>query len=221
MSADSTSAVSPGDHSTTFTGLAAWACRQRMRVSWLLNLAILALLALSGHSWSQDSWLDGALEMTGLACLILCTLGRIWASVHINGRKDRELVTDGPYSMVRNPLYVFSAVGALGIGLASENLAVLALLLLAFAFYYPLVVRGEEQVLAGLFPDTFPAYAARVPRFVPRPGLFRENAVVPVDARRFRRSLADASVFIWLDFGLQGLEWLRGAGLLPTLFVVP
>ncbi len=203
------------------SALGAWACRQRMRVSWALGLAILGLLAFSGHSWSQDHWLDGVLEATGLICLILCTVGRIWASVHIDGRKDRELVTDGPYSVVRNPLYVFSAIGALGFGLASENLAVLALLLLAFALYYPLVVRGEEEVLAGLFPDSFPAYAARVRRFLPRPSLFRENAIVPVDARRFRRSLMDATVFLWLYLLLQGLEWLHGAGVLPTLFLVP
>ncbi|MBJ02791.1 MAG: hypothetical protein CMK00_07980, partial [Planctomycetes bacterium] len=53
------------------SALGAWACRQRMRVSWALGLAILGLLAFFGHSWSQDHWLDGVLEATGLICLIL------------------------------------------------------------------------------------------------------------------------------------------------------
>ena len=31
----------------------------------------------------------------------------------------------------------------------------------------------------------------------------------------------DATVFLWLYLLLQGLEWLHGAGVLPTLFLVP
>src|SRR5262245_36841884 len=33
---------------------------------------------------------------------------RFWATLYIGGRKERELVTDGPYSLCRHPLYLGS-----------------------------------------------------------------------------------------------------------------
>ena len=45
-----------------------------------------------------------------------------WSSLYIAGRKGRELVTVGPYSTCRNPLYFFSIVGAAGMGAQSGSL---------------------------------------------------------------------------------------------------
>ena len=40
--------------------------------------------------------------------ILICILGRTWATLYIGGQKQRELVTKGPYSVVRNPLYLFT-----------------------------------------------------------------------------------------------------------------
>ena len=56
------------------------------------------------------------IEKAGLALIVICILGRTWCTLYIGGRKKRELINKGPYSVVRNPLYFFTTIGAAGIG---------------------------------------------------------------------------------------------------------
>jgi protein-S-isoprenylcysteine O-methyltransferase Ste14 len=78
---------------------------------------------------------------------------------------DHQLVTNGPFAIVRHPMYV-------GLFLASIG----ALLLyftwttLFFAFFAPLLMfraRREEQVLSAEFGDQWAMYCQRVPMLVP------------------------------------------------------
>ena len=68
------------------------------------------------------------LEAFGLFLLTVCSIGRLWALLYISGHKTYEIITDGPYSIVRHPLYLFSLIGAIGIGMASENILIMAIL---------------------------------------------------------------------------------------------
>ena len=73
------------------------------------------------------------IEMTGIGLVIICIAGRMWSCLYIGSRKNRELVTTGPYSITRNPLYLFSTIGAAGIGLMFGSIAAtLGLGLLAY-----------------------------------------------------------------------------------------
>jgi protein-S-isoprenylcysteine O-methyltransferase Ste14 len=82
--------------------------------------------------------------------------------------KNRRLATGGPYAHTRNPLYLGSALAAVGFCLAAQN-GWLWLVIGGFfaAVYWP-VIRAEEKKLYGLFPDDYPAYAAAVPLLFPR-----------------------------------------------------
>ena len=55
-----------------------------------------------------------ALELFGVALLAVAAMGRIWCLIYIAGRKNKELCQLGPYSLCRNPLYLFSFVGVIG-----------------------------------------------------------------------------------------------------------
>jgi protein-S-isoprenylcysteine O-methyltransferase Ste14 len=101
-----------------------------------------------------------------LVLVIPGLLLRAYASGYV--KKNSELTTTGPYAHTRNPLYLGSILIAAGFGAASLNpWLLLALVLLFLGIYLP-VIRGEEEYLRAHFAG-FDAYAAHVPRLLPRP----------------------------------------------------
>src|SRR5690606_40050349 len=71
--------------------------------------------------------------------IVVCVIGRTWSSIYIAGHKVQTLVMDGPYSISRNPLYVFSIIGAAGAG------AQLGSIVLALAAGFVAWIRSEER----------------------------------------------------------------------------
>ena len=96
------------------------------------------------------------------------SLGRMWCSLYIGGRKTKSLVTEGPYSICRNPLYFFSLIGMVGVGFASETFLIPGILAAAFAAYYPFVIKAEEAHLLAAHGPQFEQYRRAVPTFFPR-----------------------------------------------------
>jgi protein-S-isoprenylcysteine O-methyltransferase Ste14 len=80
----------------------------------------------------------------------------------------RRLVTGGPYALSRHPVYLGEIVTAIGVNLATAGWAS-ALAVIYFVICELLRMRWEEGVLARAFPDEYPAYAERVPRYAPNP----------------------------------------------------
>jgi len=104
----------------------------------------------------------------GLGLVLACPgeMIRIWASGHIE--KTQRLATGGPYAHTRNPLYVGSALLALGVAVAAWSLlAALALAVYLLAFY-PGVIAEEANFLRTKFPEEYAAWSAAVPAFLPR-----------------------------------------------------
>ena len=154
-------------------------------------------------------WLADACEIAGLLLLACAAFGRIWCLIFIAGRKNDSIVTDGPYSTVRNPLYVFSFLGAVGFGLTVENPLLALLLAVIFGAYYALVVRKEERYLTSSFGAAYQEYAKRTPRWFPRFRLYHERATVPVFTAKIRAGILDAMWFIWAFLLWELIESLR------------
>jgi protein-S-isoprenylcysteine O-methyltransferase Ste14 len=83
-------------------------------------------------------------------------------------RKDASLATSGIYALTRNPLYVGSALLAVGFAIMSGKELAALLLSVPFVLIYPRVILREEAHLERLFRGEFQKYKARVPRFFPR-----------------------------------------------------
>lgn len=107
------------------------------------------------------------------AGIVLAGLGialRTWAVCHCNYAQGRpkSLATSGPYSLIRNPLYVGNILILAGATAASE-LAWLLPIAVCWAFaIYSLAIRHEEARLLDRYGEDFLRYAACVPRWVPR-----------------------------------------------------
>jgi protein-S-isoprenylcysteine O-methyltransferase Ste14 len=195
--------------------------RRRITVSRIFGVLVLLLVLFTTHSFSQGSLTDTVLEMSGLFLLTICSIGRLWALLYISGYKKLELITEGPYSMVRHPLYVFSLIGAIGIGLASENVLVLAVLVIFYLLYYPLTILVEEKKLVDKFDQAYLDYIKRTPRFLPRLSLYKGSAQYQINTDVFVKKLVLGMWFIWIFIILHIIEMLQQSGHIPVFLRVP
>ena len=88
---------------------------RRMTLALLLAL-VFAVLLFGQSIFPPETALHEAIEMIGIVLIVIGIAGRLWSTLYIGGRKSASVVSDGPYSITRNPLYVFSAVAAVGVG---------------------------------------------------------------------------------------------------------
>jgi protein-S-isoprenylcysteine O-methyltransferase Ste14 len=82
-------------------------------------------------------------------------------------RKTRELTTTGPYSIVRNPLYVGSFMIMCGFSALIDHVENVIVILGPLAGLYFLQVLEEERRLLELYGARWTDYAQTVPRFIP------------------------------------------------------
>jgi protein-S-isoprenylcysteine O-methyltransferase Ste14 len=190
------------------------------RIAWSrAALAVVLLLVLfGGPPTFVSGWAAELSEMLGYALLVAATLWRIWCALFIAGAKNQALAQAGPYSVVRNPLYLGNVLGLVGFGFAVEQPYVALLFAGGFALLYPAVVRAEEARLQVLFGDRFREYCAAVPRWVPDWSLYREPEAVTVRPREVRKAILDAMWFLWAFAIWEFVEQLHDAAILPRLF---
>lgn len=194
---------------------------RRRRFVAVALVAVLAVSLFTGTAWGADGPIGRLIESTGLLLIAVAIVGRAWCSLYIGGRKAEELVTTGPYSLCRNPLYLFSFVGAFGVGLQSGSISLgLVFLAAAMAIFIPLIAR-EETYLSHAMPRTFLAYRARTPRLLPLVALWRSPQEIMVRPDLFVRTVLDGLPFViaWPLF--EGVELLQKIGLFPVLLRWP
>lgn len=156
-----------------------------------------------------SKFLLDVLELIGLAFLIIASFGRVWCLTYSGGKKNKQLVVQGPYSMMRNPLYVFSFIGVIGLGLAVRNPLLAAMLGVIFVIYYSFVVRKEERKLISIFGDDYKKYMERVPRWFPNFRLFIEPDNLTLNPKHVRIGILDAMWFLWFFFLWELIEIIR------------
>lgn len=110
---------------------------------------------------------------SGALLAVLAAVIRTWAAaylhseiVHDHALHSENLVADGPYRYLRNPLYLGGVLLGAGIGLMASRSGWFVITLGLLFFYHRLIFR-EEAALTASQGDRFRAYCARVPRFFP------------------------------------------------------
>jgi len=154
--------------------------RKKGRIQWsrefrirLVIIPVAILLARLGAFRSHRANTDPWLAAIGLVLFGLGLGFAIWARVHIGRnwggpmtRKDEpELVTSGPYRLVRHPIYSGILVAGLGTALALSWLWLPIFGLAGIYFIYSATV--EERYLSEQFPDSYPAYKRSTKMLVP------------------------------------------------------
>jgi len=153
---------------------------KRGRVPWSrgppvrLILAVVVILlirlgAFRDHGLDTDPWRAGI----GLVLFALGLGFAIWARLHIGRnwggpmtqKDDPELVTSGPYRLVRHPIYSGILVAGLGTALALSWWWLIAVALAGVFFLYS--AKIEERFLTDRFPVVYPDYKRSTKMLVP------------------------------------------------------
>lgn len=141
----------------------------------LLGVFLLALRSYHypGHSGRLHHIWEGVCLLVGIfgLCIRAYTAGH--APRGTSGRNTRRQIADalnttGPYSLVRNPLYLGNFFMGLGPALFPGMWWLTLIYVLVFWLYYERIIFAEEAFLREKFGQTFLDWAARTPAFVPR-----------------------------------------------------
>ena len=160
--------------------LAAAFSKKRGRVPWSRELAIRAVIAIVvlvlfrlGVFRHYDANTEPARAAIGIVLLALGLGFAVWARVHI-GRNwgmpmtqsnDPELVTSGPYRLVRHPIYSGLLLALIGTAVGLSWIWLIAAGLAGGYFVYSALV--EERFLASEFQDAFRSYRSSTKLLVP------------------------------------------------------
>src|SRR6188768_3644020 len=127
----------------------------------LLFAPIGTVVLLSAPAVPEGSPLEHLLNVGGWLAFLAYAALRIWATLYVGGRKDRELQTDGPYSVCRNPLYLGSFAFAVALACFLQSIVFSVVLLPAVLLYLQYVVRAEEHFLELRFQEDYRNYCRR------------------------------------------------------------
>lgn len=145
--------------------------RRRIPLNGVTALAVVLLLRfLGGGSLAVHSPVLGAV---GVALCVAGLAVAVWARVHLGPnwgmpmtqKAEPELVTSGPYGLVRHPIYSGLLVAVLGTALVTNLLGLAIVALMTGYFYYCASV--EEKNLTATFPIAYPEYRSRTKMLIP------------------------------------------------------
>jgi len=116
----------------------------------------------------------------GIGLVLVGMAIRIWSQQHVRYRMKvaRDLTTSGPYSFVRNPVYIANMVIWSGAVVASGLLWFTPIALVYWLGVYCVVVRHEESRLLEKYGEAYRQYVADVPRWFPRLGRLADLEMV-------------------------------------------
>ncbi len=144
---------------------------QHVAVRFTIALAVVLIVRVLKPSVGEvHSVVVGAV---GLAVIVAGLGFAVWARLHLGRnwgmpmtvKEDPELITTGPYALVRNPIYSGMLLALIGTALTTNLAVLIAAVALGAYFVYSATV--EDRNLTRLFPDTYPAYRERTKMLIP------------------------------------------------------
>jgi protein-S-isoprenylcysteine O-methyltransferase Ste14 len=95
------------------------------------------------------------------------TLGQHW-SMMLKLGQNHNLVTGGPYSRIRHPMYTYFYIMVIATALISTNLLVGTFGIIAWTLLYLVRINDEESMLLEEFGEEYQAYMEQTGRLIPK-----------------------------------------------------
>lgn len=177
-----------------------------------------AAILLSPPLIREGIWADLTVDLLAWGAFVAGLTFRLWPTLYVGGRKTSTLVTQGPYSVCRNPLYVGSLLLWISIGLFLKSVTFAAALGAVILCYIWATVPIEEGKLRARHGQAYDAYCRQFPRFWPRFRLFHTSECVEVRIKGLRIEYKRLLGWIWLPFVGELVAHLRVELWWPKLF---
>jgi protein-S-isoprenylcysteine O-methyltransferase Ste14 len=116
---------------------------------------------------------SAALAVIGAALCVAGLAFAVWARVHLGKnwgmpmslKEQPELITSGPYRLVRHPIYSGILLAMLGSALVGG--AIWLLIAVIFGCYFIYAAKKEQHIMLKEFPDQYSAYMKRSKMLIP------------------------------------------------------
>jgi protein-S-isoprenylcysteine O-methyltransferase Ste14 len=148
---------------------------------WLLVILIWGgqpLIGIDPVSWRSAPWLLSDWSLLPGSCLIVlgyagtlwcyAAMGTAWR-IGIDQKEKNPLVTEGPFRIIRHPIYTFQIIMLIGALFLLPTLLSLLALVIHLACV-SIKARDEESYLLGVHGEGYSDYLSRTGRFLPGPG---------------------------------------------------
>ena len=198
-----------------------WLVRSR---AWIAILMLVPFSAAALASWPvvrENSLLEYLFTAVAWLTFFTGVAFRWWATLHVAGRKGESLVSSGPYSICRNPLYLGTLLIALAIAFYMQSATFAAGLAVTSLFYLGVTVRDEERRLRERFGEAYDRYCLEVPRFLPRLRRPESPPRIDVSVMGLTKETHRAARYLWVPLLAQTIAHLRMETWWPHWWMLP
>ena len=186
------------------------AAKLRILLSRLMLLVFIGLLIFGNHQIKYDSQISMLLDSIGFSLIVLGGFGRIWSSLYIEGYKTKRLIVDGPYALMRNPLYFFSLLMLFGYCCAIKSVIIFSVIFPFYLILYIPTILNEEKVLLNEHNNNYENYYNKTPRFFPNFSNYSKGDMnLTINLKNINRVLIEVVGFIFFYGMIKILEYLH------------
>jgi protein-S-isoprenylcysteine O-methyltransferase Ste14 len=157
----------------------------------------------------HDLVIFGAFLMTVGEILRLAALSFAGPSIRNKEIITMELVSNGPFAYLRNPVYLGNMFLFTGASILSGAWLpyLLYLVIIFFSIHYALCIRYEEDQLRNVFGRPYESYLSSVPRFFPRLSAFPQRGHKKADIAAAFTAEASTFLTIMIFLTLVTVKW--------------
>ena len=141
--------------------------KNRHRLNGVLFLLSAFAMVMGGPHWFGTVGCDEAIAVIGWMLVSAGIVVRLWATLYSSGHKDKQLITQGPYGLDRNPLYAGNFISVTGLAILSESVVAALIIFSGTLLIYYATIRSEEGKLFRIFGRDYRRYQECVPRLLP------------------------------------------------------
>jgi protein-S-isoprenylcysteine O-methyltransferase Ste14 len=194
--------------------------KKRLKINGILVAIAIFLIVLFPSIFLRNiekSNFDEIMEIFGIAFILLGQMFRLSARGYKSehSHNGHTLIKGGPYTLVRNPMYLGILLIGLGVVLVLFKWWVVFIFLLVFAIRYILLIFKEEKKLAVIFAQDYRDYCQRVPRILPSPdAIFKRDVAeyLPFRLSWLKREVGSILAVLSITLLLESWEEIKRHG---------